>query len=368
MYAIVDIETSGGKFNEEGITEIAIYKFDGETVVDQLISLVNPEKKIQPFVIQLTGINDQMVRNAPKFHEIAKRIIEITEDCVLVAHNAQFDYRILKNCFQNLGYNFKRKTVCTVELAKKLIPDQESYSLGKLVKSLGIPISNRHRADGDAFATLKLFKLLLDKDQEQGLFHQYTKSDDYGLLTTKQQDFLEQLPDEKGFIKFFDKEDQLIYILKDHNIHKAMRDFFFSESNLKKKIYKMMRDIDFIVVDSPLMLDVMYAHTLFHHRPKYNRRPKKKPGISPIELSNNQNVVLLDKGRTVGEKSMFYLKEGLLVGYGFCELNLQYTEVSILEKLLTLIEPSEHFQSLLNKHIENTNFKVVPLTHGSYDS
>ena len=139
MYAILDIETTGGKYNEEGITEIAIYKFDGHEVVDQVISLVNPEKEIQPFVVNLTGINNNMLRTAPKFYEVAKRIVEITEDAVIVAHNAQFDYRILRTEFRRLGFNFERKTLCTVELAKQLLPDSESYSLGKLVRSLGIP-------------------------------------------------------------------------------------------------------------------------------------------------------------------------------------------------------------------------------------
>ncbi|MDH3382025.1 MAG: 3'-5' exonuclease, partial [Flavobacteriaceae bacterium] len=113
MYAIIDIETSGGKFNEEGITEIAIYKFDGEHVVDKFISLVNPERLIDPFVVQLTGITDQMVRNAPKFYEIAKRILEITNDCVFVAHNVSFDYRVMQTEFRRLGYDYERLTLCT---------------------------------------------------------------------------------------------------------------------------------------------------------------------------------------------------------------------------------------------------------------
>ena len=125
IYSIIDIETTGGKYNEEGVTEIAIYKFDGLEVVDQFISLVNPEKPIQPFVVNLTGINSNMLRSAPKFYEIAKRIIEITTDTILVAHNASFDYRILQMEFDRLGYAFERKTLCTVELAKKLIPDQD---------------------------------------------------------------------------------------------------------------------------------------------------------------------------------------------------------------------------------------------------
>src|SRR5210317_2463693 len=159
MYAILDIETTGGKYNEEGITEIAIYKFDGHKVVDKFISLINPEREIQPFVVNLTGINSNMLRSAPKFYEVAKRIVEITEDCILVAHNAQFDYRILVTEFKRLGFDFQRKTLCTVDLSKKLIPNMESYSLGKLVRALGIPVSDRHRANGDALATLKLFKL-----------------------------------------------------------------------------------------------------------------------------------------------------------------------------------------------------------------
>ena len=148
MYAILDIETTGGKYNEEGITEIAIYQHDGQKVTDQFISLVNPERPIQPFVEKLTGINSKMLRSAPRFFELAKRIIEITENCLIVAHNADFDYRILRTEFKRLGYNFERNSLCTVTLSQQLLPEMESHKLGKLVRSLGIPISDRHRAQG----------------------------------------------------------------------------------------------------------------------------------------------------------------------------------------------------------------------------
>ena len=127
MYAVVDVETTGGRYNEEGITEIAIYKFDGNEIVDQFISLVNPERPIQPFVVKLTGINEKMLRNAPKFYEIAKRIIEITEGCILVAHNASFDYRMLCTEFKRLGFRYERPTLCTVSLSKKLISEHAYY-------------------------------------------------------------------------------------------------------------------------------------------------------------------------------------------------------------------------------------------------
>ena len=122
-------------------------------------------KEIQPFIQNLTGINKKMLKNAPKFTDISKKIIDITNNCTLVAHNADFDYRVLRNEFTNIGVSFNRKTLCTIELSKELLPEQDSYSLGKLAASLGIKIEKRHRADGDAMATLKLFKMLLEKDK-----------------------------------------------------------------------------------------------------------------------------------------------------------------------------------------------------------
>ena len=166
MYVIIDIETTGGKFNEEKITEIAIYKFQNNKLSDQIYTLVNSVKEIQPFIQNLTGINKEMLKNAPKFRDISKKIMDITNNCTLVAHNADFDYRVLRNEFTNIGVNFTRKTLCTIELSKELLPEEDSYSLGKLTTSLGIKIEKRHRADGDAMATLKLFKMLLEKDKE----------------------------------------------------------------------------------------------------------------------------------------------------------------------------------------------------------
>jgi DNA polymerase-3 subunit epsilon len=151
MYTIIDIESTGGKFNEESIIEVAAYRFDGTSIKDQFISLVNPQRDIHPYVEKLTGITSKMVKTAPKFHEIAKRIVEITSDSILVAHNAQFDYRILQLEFKRLGYEFSMKSLCTVILSQELLPDQESYKLGRLSRSLGIPLKDRHRASGDAF-------------------------------------------------------------------------------------------------------------------------------------------------------------------------------------------------------------------------
>ncbi|HUH25095.1 MAG TPA: 3'-5' exonuclease, partial [Flavobacterium sp.] len=212
MYAIIDIETTGGQYNQEGVTEIAIYKFDGVEVVDQFISLVNPEIPIQPFVVKLTGINTAMLRLAPKFYEVAKRIIEMTEGCIIVAHNASFDYRILQLEFRRLGYDFQKPTLCTVELSKALLPDAPSYSLGKLVRSLGIPIADRHRANGDALATLKLFKLLLGKDTDKKITKQSIKNEIHQGISPKLFDILENIPSTVGIYYIHDTLGNILFI------------------------------------------------------------------------------------------------------------------------------------------------------------
>ena len=158
IYSIIDIETTGGKFNEERITEIAIFKIDDKGNNFKYHKLINPQKKIQPFVKKLTGISNEMLTDKPIFSDLAVEIDEFTKGSIFVAHNASFDYRVLKKEFDRINKKFKRKTLCTIELSKKVFPDKKSYSLGKLVSSLGIDIKNRHRADGDAEATLHLFK------------------------------------------------------------------------------------------------------------------------------------------------------------------------------------------------------------------
>ncbi|MEK6154307.1 exonuclease domain-containing protein [Flavobacteriaceae bacterium 3-367] len=270
MYAILDIETTGGKYNEEGITEIAIHKFDGHKVVDTFISLVNPEKEIQPFVANLTGINNKMLRTAPKFHEVAKRIVEITEDTVLVAHNAQFDYRILRTEFRRLGFNFERKTLCTVDLSKNLLPEADSYSLGKLVRSLGIPVSDRHRANGDALATLQLFKLLLNKDLDKSIMKGIIREESLGELSPRQLDIVEQLPSETGLYYMYNKEGEIIFLGKSKNLKKRVNQHFTRSGETARKIQKETKKVTFERTGNELIAILKEQEELGRNRPKYN--------------------------------------------------------------------------------------------------
>lgn len=163
MFAIIDIETCGGKFNYPNgrITEICVLIHDGLSVVDKFTSLVNPECYITPIYTNITGITNEMVKDAPKFHQIAKHIHRITDEKTFVAHNVNFDYSFVKAEFASLGFNYEREKLCTVKMSRKLLPGHDSYSLGKLCNALGIPNHARHRAEGDAVATAQLFDLLL---------------------------------------------------------------------------------------------------------------------------------------------------------------------------------------------------------------
>jgi DNA polymerase-3 subunit epsilon len=454
MYAILDIETTGGKYNEEGITEIAIHKFDGEDVVDRFISLVNPEKDIQPFVVNLTGINNKMLRTAPKFHEVAKRIVEITENCVLVAHNAQFDYRILRTEFRRLGYDFERKSLCTVDLSKQLLPDAPSYSLGKLVRSLGIPVSDRHRANGDALATLKLFKLLLNKDSKKEIIQQVIRKENQGELSERQLDIVNRLPHETGVFYLHNKDGDIIYLSKTRDIKKRVNQFFTKNGDSARKMVKETKKVTFERTGSEMMGALKELEELQKIRPKYNHVPRKKMfthtlastttaqgylslGVVPyqgqkrtygrfkgeISAKNHlyeitqsfqlcdklngfsearkncakytegackgaclakestatyneraaeallnqclgqKNVLLLDKGRSIGERGVILVKNGALVGTGYVDLNHQLNNSAILENLITPMHPTENANYIIESFIRKHKFiKQIPFS------
>jgi DNA polymerase-3 subunit epsilon len=292
LYAILDIETTGGQFNEEGITEIAIYKFDGHEVVDQFISLVNPEIPIQPFVVKLTGINNAMLRSAPKFFEVAKRIIEITSDCIIVAHNASFDYRILRTEFRRFGYDFEARTLCTVELAKKLIPEQPSYSLGKLVRALGIPMADRHRASGDAMATTKLFKMLLEKDLEKTIIKDFIKLEVEKGIAPKLLDIMGQMPTKTGVYYVHNESGTLIYIGKSLNIKKRVNQHFTGITTKNKKIQAEVFTITYDETGSELIALLKESEEIKINRPKYNRSQRKTIFLYALYAEKDANGYL----------------------------------------------------------------------------
>mgnify|MGYP000085433390 CR=1 FL=1 len=238
---------------------------------------MNPEKSIQPFVVNLTGINNKMLRNAPKFHEVAKRIVEITDGCILVAHNTSFDYRILRTEFKRLGYDFVKKTLCTVELSKKLIPGQDKYKLGTLVKALGIPMSDRHRASGDALATVKLFKLLLDKDSDKQIVHAAIKSglDVRKKIAPRLSVIVDDLPAKTGVYYIHNDQGDIIYIGKSKNIKKRVNQHFLGTNRKSKNLQKLVATVTYEETGNELIALLKESHEIKKTQPLFNRSQRK---------------------------------------------------------------------------------------------
>ena len=216
-----------------------------------------------------------MLRNAPKFHEVAKRILEITEETIFVAHNTSFDYRILKTEYDRLGYNFKRNTLCTLELSKKLIPDMDSYSLGKLTRQLGIPITQRHRASGDALATVKLFKLLLDKDLDKNIIIENIKNTSKSNLPKNLNEILDELPNCTGVYYMHNKTSDIIYIGKSKNIKKRINQHFTGKNNKSNKLQLNTISVSYDETGSELIALLKENNQIKLHKPIYNRRLRK---------------------------------------------------------------------------------------------
>ncbi|CAM1365454.1 DNA polymerase III subunit epsilon [Tenacibaculum litoreum] len=359
MYAILDIETTGGKYNEEGITEIAIYKYDGHQIVDQFISLVNPEREIQEFVVKLTGINNKMLRNAPKFYEVAKRIVEITQDCFIVAHNANFDYRILRTEFDRLGYKYKRNTLCTVTLSKKLIPESPSHSLGKLCKFLGIPMSDRHRATGDALATVQLFKLLIDKDVEKGIIQQSIKYFDNRHEKFRIQRILDSLPEKEGIFYVHNHEGTIIFVGRGKNIKQETNKLFLKETRKALKVIKRVTRVSYEETGNMLFTRLKYHLELEKLKPKYNIIRKRK--ITDKSF-NHDHMLIVDKGRTPEEHAVILIEKNEVIGYTYTNLAFQENQLSILKSMLTPIEHKELAKTIIKNYLlKNKVSKIVRL-------
>jgi len=390
-----------------------------------------------------------MLHNAPKFYEVAKRIVEITEGCIIVAHNSSFDYRILKTEFNRLGYNFKRKTLCTVELSKVLIPDQPSYSLGKLTRSLGIAISDRHRADGDAKATVKLFKMLLNKDLKKEIITQTVKTEQKSKMTSNLRTIIEKMPTETGVYYIHNETGDIIYIGKSNNIKKRITQHFTGTNSKSKKIQTLVTAVTFEKTGSELVALLKESEEIKKNKPILNRALRKTifthalyqfidhngyinlqidranreelpittftnrqsaksfmHNISEkyelcqklvglyktnsscfkyevkecagaclqeesvedynqkvnvlIELHryDNKNMLIIDRGRYIDEKSVVVIENGIFKGLGFFDLNHQINNTDVLLSLITPMSNNKDNQHIIQSYVRRNKKRL----------
>ena len=394
-----------------------------------------------------------MLKNAPKFYEVAKRIVEITEECIIVAHNSSFDYRILNTEFKRLGFPYKRKTLCTVELSKDLIPDMESYSLGKLARALGIPMSDRHRANGDAMATVKLFKMLLNKDLDKSIIKDAVKIEQKSKIAPNLRDIIEELPSDTGVYYIHDADGNIIYIGKSNNIKKRITQHFTNSNSKSKKIQLKVAAVTYEKTGSELVALLKESEEIKANKPIFNRALKQnkfshglfsfvdehgyvnlkinqiKNGDKPIttftnkasavsflnrmvetyslcdklchleksesscfkyEIRNcngacvleedhiaynkrvntvidlnsydNKNMILVDRGRDIDEKSVILIEDGTFKGLGFFELNHQINSRDILESVITPMQNNKDTQHIIQSYMRrNKKLKIIEL-------
>ena len=292
MYAIIDIETTGGSPRLEKITEIAIYLHDGNKITGEYASLVNPERNIPYYITNLTGITNEMVEDAPKFYEIAKKIVELTDGCTFVAHNARFDYSFIRQEFKALGFNYKRSLLDTVTLSRKLLPGHRSYSLGNICKDLNITINGRHRAAGDAFATVRLFEILMEKDREvnsgiQGLIKNTRVSKLNPKLDLKK---VEDIPEEPGVYYFYNEIGDLIYIGKSRNLQQRVYTHLSNNStNRAMEMRDQIADIDWITTGSELIALLLESSEIKKNKPLFNRAQRRSSFTWGIFMKEDEN-------------------------------------------------------------------------------
>jgi len=279
MYAIVDIETTGGYAENHHVTEIAIYHYDGIQITDHFHTLINPGRKIPHFITGLTGITSDMVSEAPAFEDIANEIYDWLKDRVFVAHNAHFDYSFLKKEFEEAGIQWNTKKLCTVRLSRKIIPGLSSYGLGRLAESLGIRITDRHRAGGDAQATAKIFDVLMKRDQNGVIAKALKRNSGETILPPNlPKEEFDKLPAKAGVYYFLDARGTVIYVGKAINIKKRIAGHFtgeareWSRSNIRNEIHH----ITYELTGSELIALILESQEIRRLWPKYNLAQKYK--------------------------------------------------------------------------------------------
>jgi DNA polymerase III subunit epsilon len=277
-YAIVDIETTGGFAKGSRITEIAIIIHNGHEILERWESLVNPQQDIPLPIFALTGIDNELVKNAPIFDDIALKVAEMLKDRIFVAHNVNFDYSFVHNELKLAGIKWTAKKLCTVRASRKIIPGLPSYSLGNLCQSLNIAINNRHRAGGDAEATAILFKLLIESDEHQHLDQMLKRNaKEQNLPPNLPKEDFQNLPEKTGIYYFYNQAKTVIYVGKATNIKNRVASHF-SGNNTTEKRQNFLKDIyaiSFEICASELIALLLECIEIKNLWPKYNRALKR---------------------------------------------------------------------------------------------
>ncbi|PUZ20692.1 DNA polymerase-3 subunit epsilon [Chitinophaga costaii] len=278
MYAIVDIETTGGHARANGITEIAIFVHDGHQVIERYETLVNPGKPIPYYIQSLTGITNEMVEDAPFFEEVAPRVYELLRNNIFIAHNVNFDYSFIHHHLQGCGYDLHSKKLCTVRMSRKVIPGLPSYSLGKLCRSLNISLHDRHRAAGDAEATVRLFERLLASDNQQHIPAMLKRgSKEHFLPPNLAPEYVTELPGRPGVYYFHDQKGKVLYVGKAKDLKKRVNSHFTGNNSSQKRqeFLRNIYSVSYETTGTELMACILESVEIKRLWPVYNQSQKR---------------------------------------------------------------------------------------------
>jgi len=362
LYAVVDIETTGGFASGNGITEISILVHDGSKVLESFETLINPNQEIPYYIETLTGISNEMVSAAPVFEEVAPRIYELLHNKVFVAHNVNFDFSFVRHQLSLSGYQLQSKKLCTVRMSRKVIPGHSSYSLGKLCSALNIPLNDRHRAGGDAAATALLLSLLLEKDIEGLIPLSLNKSSKEQILPPNiNRSQIEALPQVPGVYYFKDNKGKIIYIGKAINIKKRVYSHFSGNSIKKQRqeFLKNIHQIEHTACGTELMALILEASEIQKYWPENNKalkRPEQKYALYSFEDQNGFMRLGIDKYKK--NTPNLYMFTSLLAGQSM--LRGMIKEHTLCEKLCFI---QTHRASCTAYDTENCHGACLGLEH-----
>ena len=352
MYAIVDIETTGSYAAGNGIIEISVQVFDGENVVEKFESLINPGQNIPRYIQAFTGITNEMVTDAPYFEEVAEKVYTILQGNIFVAHNVNFDYSFVKNHLQLYGYTLNTKKLCTVRLSRQIFPGYPSYSLGNLCHSLGIELENRHRAGGDAAATVILFKLLLQNDTNDAITASLKRnSKEQTLPPNVPKAHFEALPSTPGVYYFHDSKGKVVYVGKAKDIKKRVNSHFSNNSDSKQKqnFVRHVHAISFQATATELMAAILESTEIKRLWPSFNNSQKKPEDVYGIFVYEDQagymRLAIEKKRKNSNPIYTFHYK---VDGHGVIQKLMK--EFDLCPKLCFMQTDNDECQGIIENH------------------
>ncbi|MFV0238409.1 MAG: hypothetical protein ACK5HU_07765 [Flavobacteriales bacterium] len=354
MYSILHIEFVKN-VAELKILSIALFRYENNEITDQLISILNPETLISKKCEARIGLSNKQLQKAPKFYEIAKRILEITKNTLLVCFDKTSHFSILKEEFESLGFSFNPRVLDLKIQLEKMNLFSKNVALSKIYKAFGIPFTFHFSTKLNGLALVKLFKILKEKD----LNRQFIQKKEYSEKDSNLFKIQRDLPHETGVFYIHDKKGTIIFLEGTSNIYNRVNQLFTSKSPHSKNIQRQAHHITFNLTGSVLIASIKALVEIQTIAPVFNKNLNIQKS-TPFNTSTS--FLIIDKGQILGENSFILIKKGFIAGYGYYHLNNQMNDLNKIETIMTPINETKEIHSLVHSFIKDKNYlKIIDL-------